>query len=782
MFGLGLSSGLRALAAARLNIQTVGHNVANANTPGFSRQRVMQSATLPFLSAGRLQIGTGVAIDDVARMFDDGLERRLRLQLGMQSMADVHFRRFEELEGILNEPDGGLSASFGDFFGRIGKLQTNPADRALRGGVIEAGKALAQGFNLIAGRIGELDQSAFTELRGAVRTANEHFAAIAQLNVQIVSMEANGSTANDLRDQRELHVKEIATLIGGRALERSNGSVDVLVDGHVAVAGDRVTKLAVSSDATGAPAVVLAAGNRALAPREGRIGALLAGDGAASRTALSRLDALAYNLALEFNRLHTTGVPLGGPFRTLASHHFAADGDGDGQRGDELLAQAGLPFPVQAGEVFVTVTDTKTGGLERTRIAIDPNSMTLQQLADRLDAIDHLDATVEPTGRLKITAQPGYGFDFGNRLDAAPDTFGSFAGTAPSFATAKAGPFDLSSSLPASFTVTVDGTARAVSLAASEFANPSAATVDELVKALNADLAGAATARNVGGRLVVRSNSSGAGATLSLVDGAGSPLAALGLPAGVTRNGQAGAVKVQIAGRYDGPANGRLVFVASGDGQIGVTPGLKVDVFDADGNKVATLDVGRDYSPGKALEVADGVTVAFGPGTVSASANDVFALDTLADSDTSDVLVALGLNSFFIGSTAADLTVDPELLANTDRLAAGLGTAPGDASNLERFITLRTSALGLLDGLSFEQHYESTVADIGFETASAKATLQSQEQLLAHIQAQREAVSGVNVDEEMVDLVRHQQAFEAASRFINVIGELTRSVINIGGS
>jgi flagellar hook-associated protein 1 FlgK len=302
------------------------------------------------------------------------------------------------------------------------------------------------------------------------------------------------------------------------------------------------------------------------------------------------------------------------------------------------------------------------------------------------------------------------------------------------------------------------------------------------VKALNADLAGAATARNVGGRLVVRSNSSGAGATLSLVDGAGSPLAALGLPAGVTRNGQAGAVKVQIAGRYDGPANGRLVFVASGDGQIGVTPGLKVDVFDADGNKVATLDVGRDYSPGKALEVADGVTVAFGPGTVSASANDVFALDTLADSDTSDVLVALGLNSFFIGSTAADLTVDPELLANTDRLAAGLGTAPGDASNLERFITLRTSALGLLDGLSFEQHYESTVADIGFETASAKATLQSQEQLLAHIQAQREAVSGVNVDEEMVDLVRHQQAFEAASRFINVIGELTRSVINIGGS
>jgi flagellar hook-associated protein 1 FlgK len=321
-----------------------------------------------------------------------------------------------------------------------------------------------------------------------------------------------------------------------------------------------------------------------------------------------------------------------------------------------------------------------------------------------------------------------------------------------------------------------------VGLAASEFANPSAATVDELVTALNADLAGAATARNVGGRLVLRSDSSGAGATLSLTDGAGSPLAALGLPAGVTRNGQADAVDVQVAGRYQGSANGQLVFVPTGDGQIGVTPGLKVDVLDSDGKKVATLDVGREYSPGKALEVADGVTVAFGSGTVSASAHDVFALDTLADSDTSDVLVALGLNSFFTGSTAADLAVDPELLANTDRLAAGLGTAPGDAANLERFLTLRSSALDLLDGQSFENHYESTVADIGFETASARATLEAQEQLLAHIQAQREAVSGVNIDEEMVDLVRHQQSFEAASRFINVVGELTRSVINIGGS
>ena len=86
---------------------------------------------------------------------------------------------------------------------------------------------------------------------------------------------------------------------------------------------------------------------------------------------------------------------------------------------------------------------------------------------------------------------------------------------------------------------------------------------------------------------------------------------------------------------------------------------------------VATLDVGQGYEPGTDLEVGNGVKISFGPGAVSQSTGQACSLDVLADSDTSDILVALGINSFFHGSSAADISVSSDLRANVDALAAG---------------------------------------------------------------------------------------------------------------
>src|SRR5690606_5998682 len=107
-FGLGLGAGLRALAAARMGIQTAGQNVSNANNPGYSRQRVSLSATAPF-TIGRMQIGTGVQVDDITRILDEGLERRIRLQTGLSSAASVDYSRWREIETFLTEPEGGIS-------------------------------------------------------------------------------------------------------------------------------------------------------------------------------------------------------------------------------------------------------------------------------------------------------------------------------------------------------------------------------------------------------------------------------------------------------------------------------------------------------------------------------------------------------------------------------------------------------------------------------------------------------------------------------------------------
>jgi flagellar hook-associated protein FlgK len=779
MFGLGLGAGLKALTAARLAIQTAGQNVANANNPYYSRQRVMLESALPFTIGRGFQIGTGVEVSDVERIVDDGLERRLRLQIGLTGGAMVEHGRLAEIEGIFDEPAGGLSTLLGDLFGKVSRLQTNPADRGLRGGVAQGGRAVADAMNLLSRRLTEMSSSTFDQVRGLVVEVNRETAAIAELNAQIIAAEAIGPTANDLRDTREQHVKRISELLDTQALERKNGSLDLLAGGHLLVSGGRATALSVLRTGTGTTEIRLGASTQTLQPSAGRLHALLAGGNGQTPALLQDLDRLARNLALEWNRLHTTGVPAGGPHSALTAFYGAKDGDGDGTRGDELLYQAGFPFTITKGELYVTVTNKATGDLERTRVAIDPQAMSVQDLAAALAAIDHLDATVEPTGKLRITAETGFGFDFGARLDTAPDTFGSFGGASPSFGSNVAGPFNLT--VPAAFTVTVDGTPRAVSLAANEFNNPAAATVDELVTAINTDLGNAATAKNVGGRLVIRSNSTGPAATLLLTDGAGAPLAAMQMTVATAATGQAAPVDVEIAGSYKGSTNGRLIFVPDGDGGIGVTPGLTIGVFDDSGRRVTTLKVGRgDYSPGDYLEVADGVKVKFGPGLVSGTAKQVFAVDTLADSDTTDVLVALGLNSFFHGSTAGDLALNPDLEQNPDLFAASLTGASGDAGNLSRLLSLRTTRLAELADSSFEDFYSDLVGNLGFETAAAEATLQAQDQLLATLQRQRESISGVDIDEEMIDLVRHQQAFEAASRFLNVISEMAQTLIQLG--
>ena len=79
--GFGLGAGLRALTAARIGMQTAGNNVANANTPGYTRQRVELVSALPYMSAGGMQLGAGVDVAGITRLVDNGIERRLQMQL-----------------------------------------------------------------------------------------------------------------------------------------------------------------------------------------------------------------------------------------------------------------------------------------------------------------------------------------------------------------------------------------------------------------------------------------------------------------------------------------------------------------------------------------------------------------------------------------------------------------------------------------------------------------------------------------------------------------------------
>lgn len=775
-FGFGLGAGLKALSAARLGIQTAGHNVANANTPGFSRQRVLLASSQPFFIGAGLQMGTGVDVDSIGRVVDRSLSSRVNLQIGILSSAELEFNRMSEVEGLFGEPDNGLSGGLADLFGSFGALQSDPADAALRGGAVQSAASLADSLNLLRSRLGNVADSTSAEVRTLTDQLNTKARRIAAINSQIGAVEASGAIANDLRDQRDLLAQEIAGIADVRAVERSTGSLDILIGGHLLVSGDRTSPVSVRDNAAGRPTVY--GSSQALNISSGQLGSLLNRGTGAIDGLISRLDGMARNMALEFNRVHSTGVPASGPFRTLTASLGVEDTDFDGTRGDELLNRTGLPFDIVEGDLYVNVTNQSTGDIVRTRVAIDPAAMTLNDLAAAIDSIDNLAANVDPTGRLRVQAVSGHAFDFSPRLDQNPNTFGAFGGTNPTLGSGGQGPFDLSTAtFPQTFTVDVDGTLESVTLNQSDFVTIGAVTADELAAAINDDLTNA-TAQSEGGRLVIRSNAAGSTAQLQMIDGAGSPLSAVGMALGPA-TGQAQGVNVELSGAYTGADNRVLSFVPDADGEIGVTAGLTVGVFDQNGVRVGTLDVGDQYN-GEPLEVGDGIQVSFSQGTISSTNNQAVGFDALADSDTSDVLAALGLNTLFVGDTADTLAVDPRLLANSDAFASSLTSAEGDGGNIERLLGIRDLDFEGLGDTSIENFYGDVVTSLGFDVQAAETTVRAEYTLMAHVQQQRDAVSGVNIDEEMVDIVRHQQAFEAAARFVSTVQEMTSTLINLG--
>ncbi len=778
-FGIGLSAGLKALSAARLGIETAGQNVANANTPGYSRQRLLQSATMPFNTANGMQVGTGVQVNDIRRVIDTGLIRRVRTQIGEFGRSEIDFARLRELENVFNEPDGGLSTNLSDFFGQIQGLQSNPADTALRGGMIQGGRGLAVSMNQLANRFDEIESSAFHEVTGHLQRVNQLAGSIAQLNSQIAAIESGSSTANDLRDTREMQIQEIAGLMDVRVLERSNGVADVQVSGFLLVAGSRTAELSAKQNSDGKTEVFVASSKSPVNINSGRIAGLLRNEQTVIPKILAKLDKMAKNLALEFNRIHSTGTPSSGSFKRLISDNPAQDLNGNSIAGDELLSQSGFPFDIQDGELYVTITNEQTGNLQRHRLEVKPESMSLKDLAANLNAIDHLSATVDPVGRMRLAADSGYGFDFGAKLDPMPDNFSSFGSASAVAASNSSGPYDMSG-LPA-MDITIAGNTHNITFSASQFQNPASATAEELAAAINSTPGFSADgeAAAIGDRIVIRSNTPGSTASIDIV---GPAQSTLGLPAGTVTGQDNGGLKIEVQGRYTGEDNGQFVFVADNDGTLGVTEPLSIGVFNSDGQRIATIDAGPNGSVTEEfVEVRDGVSIKItGTGDISASGGDVFALDTLADTDTSDVLVATGLNSFFQGSTAADLAINSELEKNPGLLSIGITGEAGDTANLEKMLDFRDTNIAEMNNQRVEGFYNNMVGDLGFEVAGAETILLAEDQLMVALEEQRQSISGVNLDEEMIDLVAYQQAFEAASRLINVVNDMTNTLINLG--
>jgi len=458
MSNISLNTGLRALLSARYVLDTIGHNLANAATPGYSRQHVQLSAGLP-LNVGGVLIGSGVNTERVQRSVDQLLGRRILSQQSVMGGLSSQLGGLSELEALFGEPGpGGLGELLDGFFSGVSELSTSPQDSVLQTGLAQSALAMTERFNELGRHLSGAGTDAEAEVETRVESVNMYAAEIARLNLEISETEASGLPANDLQDQRDLLLGKLSELVDVQTVDGPNHSIRVMVSGNTLVSAGNAQRMDVERDSTGALQVKLDGSTGYLPVQGGAIGGLLELSREFAPELRSRLDELARQMILNVNRVRSPGIPADGPFTTLVASNALTDFDQDGNVTDELLSNAGLPFDVRNGSLYVNVVEEATGNLERRRIDISMTHTTVRDFLDELDSISNLRADLDAQGRVRITAGSGYGFDFSRRVDAHPDTAGTFGGGRASLGTGAEGPFALADGDTLDFTVNAGGT------------------------------------------------------------------------------------------------------------------------------------------------------------------------------------------------------------------------------------------------------------------------------------------------------------------------------------
>lgn len=212
LFGT-LNVGNKGMQAAQTALHTTGHNISNANTEGYSRQRVDLKADLAFTLGGVGQLGTGVKMTGVARLVDDFVTKQIRGENGTLTKFAAKSEVMEQLEIIYNEPsDTSLNFNLGEMFDAWTELSKNPELLTAKSIVVEKSKTMADTLNHIANQLEGLKDNTTGLIEMNAKDFNETVESLNSLNSQIFNIAVKDQVPNDLLDQRDLLLKDLSSI------------------------------------------------------------------------------------------------------------------------------------------------------------------------------------------------------------------------------------------------------------------------------------------------------------------------------------------------------------------------------------------------------------------------------------------------------------------------------------------------------------------------------------------------------------------------------------------
>ncbi|ASV76950.1 Flagellar hook-associated protein FlgK [Thermogutta terrifontis] len=413
------------LRADQIALQVAGQNIANAETPGYIREEVILKPA-PIQKLGGLPMGLGVEVAAVIQKIDHFLEERLRASVSDRAGAEVREQTFHQLEGLigeLNETD--LSSDLTRFFASISEILNQPESTSARNLAVLQGQTLTQNIRRLYERVNQVRSDLNSRVDDIADRINKLIEDIRRLNIRIAETEGGDVSQSDavgLRDQRLQDLEELASLIDIRVEEQPSGGVAVYSGGFFLVYEGTARQVSVARRSDRGLAISeirLDETNSPLEVNSGELHGLLVARDSILGGFLDQLNEFSAALISGFNQLFSSGQGLTG-FSTVTSTNAVV-------ASDIPLDSAGLPFPPRNGSFQIQLYNTQTGTIRTYTIRVDllghTPKTTLQDIADQINAIDGLSASIDAGGRLTIrSTSSDQVFAFAN------DTSGLLAG------------------------------------------------------------------------------------------------------------------------------------------------------------------------------------------------------------------------------------------------------------------------------------------------------------------------------------------------------------------
>ncbi|MEL7633395.1 MULTISPECIES: flagellar hook-associated protein FlgK [Sporomusa] len=349
----GLNTVVLGLNAQKMSLDTVGHNIANANTPGYSRQRVNLVTSAPqavYTGIGKVQIGTGVLTESIVRIRNSFIDQQMWKETSTLGYGQTILDTLGQVEGVFQEPtETGMQTVLDKFWKAWNTLSTNGSDNgartALRERGVEVVDAIQQANTQLRSMVGDIN----TVIGIRVDTINQITEEMLSLNKQIVRVEMGGSAhANDLRDRRDYLVDQLSQIINVRVTEDKAGNYTVQSSGLVLVDGYANNKLKAESrkdpdygyevvdvkDAATSTVINFTGGElKGLIDSRDKTSADSSGDARDSdisvKAYLNKLSTMSQFLLQEFNAVHRDGYGINNdPNDNTGYNFFGAAGNG----------------------------------------------------------------------------------------------------------------------------------------------------------------------------------------------------------------------------------------------------------------------------------------------------------------------------------------------------------------------------------------------------------------------------------------------------------------------